>query len=365
MNPAEHSDAAGAQGSGLRIQQAILNSPGSFDDAWTTLLLCSRLGQRKGTANEPEPLRDAAWHTLRARLEQGGLPIGGLLGRSVVELQESFGWNIQFAAQVAALLTSGRRQELIAGEVARLDRQGIWVLCWLDHAYPERLRQRLGPSAPALLYGAGAREQIASSGVAVVGSRHLDAAGERFAKSTGRRCAKRGLTVFSGAAWGADRVAMLASTEAGGRAVGVVAGRLEQMLRDRAFGPLIEGGRLSLVTKVQPSAGFSVGNAMDRNKLIYCLAECAIVVTSSLRVGGTWAGAVENLRRQWTPLYVRTGPDVPDGNQELLDLGGLPLLPELVESTAWTSRATPDALLGAASQDPLAWTSRANPDSRR
>lgn len=318
-----------------------MNPMALSDDAWVTLLLCSRLGQ-KAAPGEPEPLRDAAWHTLRIGLEERRARVSGLLGRSGAELQGAFGWNAAFSAQVAALLASDARRQSIVAELARLAERRIWVLSWYDAAYPARLRQRLGPRAPVLLYGAGPPGLLTGRGVAVVGSRHLDPAGEAFAAAIGRRCAEACLAVFSGAAWGADRVAMLASTAAGGQAVGVVAGRLEQLLRDRQFGPLVESGALTLVSKVLPAAGFSVGNAMDRNKLIYCLAERAVVVASSLNTGGTWAGAVENLKREWVPLYVRDGPDVPEGNRALIAAGGLPL----------------GGLAGAGAELPLPWPGR-------
>src|SRR5437773_5988014 len=69
-------------------------------------------------------------------------------------------------------------------------------------------------------------------------------------------------------------------------------------------------------------AGFSVGAAMGRNKMIYGLADFAVVVSSDHQTGGTWAGAVEALKAGWCPVFVRDGKGVPKGNQELLKLGG-------------------------------------------
>lgn len=302
-----------------------LNPTAFSDEAWVTLLLCSRLGWQKGAAGEPEPLRDAAWHALRTALEQEGQGSPDmLLGRNSAWLQGDFRWNLLFADQVAALLDEARRERL-AVELTKLADRGIWVLTWDESAYPQALKQRLGPKAPALLYGAGPQGLLGSRGVAIVGSRHLSPEDERFAGAAGSACAEAGLAVFSGAAWGADRVAMQAALAAGGRAVGVVAGRLASMLRDTALAPLIAGGRLALVSKVLPAAPFTIGNAMDRNKLIYCLAEQALVVTSALKTGGTWQGATENLRRNWVPLLVRTGADTPAGNEALLDLGAQPV----------------------------------------
>src|SRR5260370_3099961 len=48
-------------------------------------------------------------------------------------------------------------------------------------------------------------------------------------------------------------------------------------------------------------------NQMRRNKLIYALADAALVVNSDYEKGGTWAGAVEQLEKlHLVPMYVRT-----------------------------------------------------------
>ena len=41
--------------------------------------------------------------------------------------------------------------------------------------------------------------------------------------------------------------------------------------------------------------------------------------------GGTWAGAVEALRTDWCPVFVRASADVGQGNRELINKGALPL----------------------------------------
>ncbi len=56
------------------------------------------------------------------------------------------------------------------------------------------------------------------------------------------------------------------------------------------------------------------------NRYIYALADYAVVVDSAEREGGTWAGAIEDLRHEWTPLYVRDPGDKP-GNRALIAKG--------------------------------------------
>jgi len=72
---------------------------------------------------------------------------------------------------------------------------------------------------------------------------------------------------------------------------------------------------------------------MQRNKIIYCLADAALVVSSEVNKGGTWAGAIEQLERfKSHAVYVRTDSGASEGNKELESRGALPWpLPKTVE----------------------------------
>jgi predicted Rossmann fold nucleotide-binding protein DprA/Smf involved in DNA uptake len=102
--------------------------------------------------------------------------------------------------------------------------------------------------------------------------------------------------------------------------------------------------QLALVTPYAPTAGFSVGAAMGRNKVIYGLADFAVVVSSDHQTGGTWSGAVEALKANWCRVFVRDGDDVPKGNRELLKLGGSVLsadeLASISNLPAWMAEHT-------------------------
>jgi len=62
---------------------------------------------------------------------------------------------------------------------------------------------------------------------------------------------------------------------------------------------------------------------MGRNKLIYTLADYAIVVASDAEKGGTWAGATEALKSKWLPVFVLDHPEMSKGNKMLIEKGGL------------------------------------------
>lgn len=71
---------------------------------------------------------------------------------------------------------------------------------------------------------------------------------------------------------------------------------------------------------------------MQRNKIIYCLADAALVVSSDVNKGGTWTGAIEQLERfKNRAVYVRTNA-ASEGNEELRNRGALPWpLPKTID----------------------------------
>ena len=91
--------------------------------------------------------------------------------------------------------------------------------------------------------------------------------------------------------------------------------------------------QLVLVSPYHPKTHFSVGNAMGRNKIIYALSDASVVVSSSLEKGGTWQGAVENLKRWRIPLFVREAEGFL-GNSALIKKGGIPFPADALKDPA-------------------------------
>jgi predicted Rossmann fold nucleotide-binding protein DprA/Smf involved in DNA uptake len=103
--------------------------------------------------------------------------------------------------------------------------------------------------------------------------------------------------------------------------------RLARHLRklQREPADLLIDGRLVLVSPYDPGAGFHVGNAMQRNRLIYALSDAAPVVSADAGKGGTRAGAVEQLEKlRFVPLYVRASGAPSEGLDALRHKGALP-----------------------------------------
>jgi predicted Rossmann fold nucleotide-binding protein DprA/Smf involved in DNA uptake len=288
-------------------------------DAQVVLLLCSRLG----LPADESPLTLREWNPLAAKIAKSEFGRhGALLEASAAELQANLELTEDDAERLCRLLDRGGA---LAIELERLESLGIWVLTRADDDYPARLGERLKGAAPAVLFGSGAKGHVGASGLAVVGSRDVDEEGSACAAFAGKACADAGWVVYSGAARGVDAIAMKACLEAGGNVVGILADSLEKAIRSPLERQALSDGHLTLLTLYTPKSPFSVGAAMGRNKLIYALADYALVVASGEETGGTWSGATEALKAGWCPVFVRDGDNVPGGNKKLLKRGGLPL----------------------------------------
>jgi DNA processing protein len=236
---------------------------------------------------------------------------------------------------------------LLSQVVERWQARAIWVLSRADAGYPRRLKQRLREDAPALIYGCGDPALLDSGGLAVVGSRHVDDTLIEQTMAAGRLVARAHRMLFSGGAKGIDAAAMRGALDAGGKVSGVLADSLERTSMNREHRNLLQGGQLVLISPYDPNAGFNVGHAMQRNKLIYALADAALVVSSDLEKGGTWAGVVEQLDKlKFVPIYVRSTGEPSPGLDGLRRKGALD----------WPNPQDADALVGlldAAASEPV------------
>ncbi|MBN0509871.1 DNA-processing protein DprA, partial [Pseudomonas aeruginosa] len=89
-----------------------------------------------------------------------------------------------------------------------------------------------------------------------------------YTMSVGRLAARANRALVSGGAKGIDQASMRGALEAGGKVCGVLADSLEKTTINREHRNLLLDGQLVLISPYDPSAGFNVGNAMQRNKLI-------------------------------------------------------------------------------------------------
>ena len=214
---------------------------------------------------------------------------------------------------------------LLSQALERWQARAIWVVSRADAGYPQRLKSRLGAKAPAVLYGCGREELLEQGGLAVVGSRHTSQELLEYAEGLGRLAAAADCAIISGGAKGVDAAAMRGALQEPGGVVGVLTGELESGALNPEYREPLGNGQLALISPYDPKTRFNVGNAMQRNKLIYALADAGLVVDSDDGKGGTWNGAVEQLDKlRLAPIYARAEGPLGAGLKGLLRKGALP-----------------------------------------
>lgn len=275
------------------------------DDTKATLLLTAPLltGTRRA---RPKLLSTREYWRLKRELEKQDRSIRALVAagaRDAIDLSLPSGK----LDKLDGLLQRGLQ---LADAADRWRERGIWAIGHADTEYPAALHDKLGDRAPPVLYGIGDPSLMTAGGLAIVGSRDADDDASEFARQVATEAATCGIQVVSGGARGIDSVAMRAALQAGGLVAGVLSQRLARAAVQAQNREALLERRLLLVSPFDPNAGFQVSNAMARNKVVYGLADAALIAASGRGKGGTWAGAMEELRRDNAmPVFVRDVPE--------------------------------------------------------
>lgn len=179
---------------------------------------------------------------------------------------------------------------------------------------------------PHFLFAKGNLDLLKTRCVAVAGSRVIAESTAGVAARLGGMMADEKLTMVCGGAFGVDTAAQNAILDAGGSLIVVPAVPAERIVRRMKEERALDKGQLLILCDALPDSPFSAAKALGRNHTIYALGEAAIVVASRNGVGGSWRGATDCLRGEFSPVFA---PDEPskdfDGNRALYDWGAQPI----------------------------------------
>lgn len=278
------------------------------------LLFTAYFAKEQDKINKPLSLTE--WNRLGKWLQVKTIGPEAFLSENSASLIES--WNDQTISRnrLAGLL---ERKTALALALDKWTRAGVWVISRGDQNYPKAFKEKLKAQAPNILFGIGSQELLSRKYIGVVGSRNASDSELQITREIGKRAFKQGFGIVSGGAKGVDEAAMTGVLEAGGCSIGFLADSLLKKSTSGIFRNFIIQNKLVLLTPFNPEAGFNAGNAMSRNKLIYALSDATIVMVSDTK-GGTWEGARENIKNNWSPTFV--WPSAAKGNTEIVRLGG-------------------------------------------
>src|SRR5690625_112591 len=212
------------------------------------------------------------------------------------------------------------RKPALGLALERWTNAGIWVLNRGDKEYPKILKRKLKDKTPPILFGLGDKSLFKKAFVGVVGARNASSKLLEKTVTLGRNTAQQGYGIVSGGARGVDENAMKGALEANGISIGIFADSLLKKSTAKQYRKYIVNGNLLAISPYSPEAGFNVGHAMARNKLIYAMSSLTIIATSNTK-GGTWEGAKENSKAQYAPLWVFKNIEGKNANAKIVKMG--------------------------------------------
>lgn len=276
------------------------------------LLFTSYLG--KDTNRTLKPLTTNEWNRFALWLKSRSMSPEDLLLQDDLIINDFKDKTIS-AERLFALL---ERKSSLAIAIEKWYKAGVWILNRGDNNYPKYVKDKLKSNAPPIFFGIGNAELLNNKYIGVVGSRNTNDQELSDTKLLASSITRSGYGVVSGGAKGVDEAAMVGALENNGFSLGYVADSLIKKSTSSLFRQFIINDKLCLVSPFNPEAGFNVGNAMSRNKLIYAQSDATIVMKSDVK-GGTWEGAKENLKKNWVPTWVIDNKI--KGNIELVKMG--------------------------------------------
>ena len=311
------------------------------EDTQATLLLCGTLGKDNGAAR---PLTLPQYNAVvQALVSLDKRPSDLLHDAGLAETVCSMpveNARLKEPASADRLKTLLDRGFALSMALNRWAQYGVRPVGRGDDLYPARMKQYLKGKAPAVLYYAGSDQLWSGGGMAFVGSRDISDEATEAIRRVVRECVDANMPIVSGGARGADQTSMRTAFECGGSVVAALPGDLLKTCLTRENREAIGAGRVLLFSAVDPDERFTPINAMDRNKYIYAMGDYAFVAQSDTK-GGTWTGAVEELKRpEHHPVFVYMGHTRVEGCAKLVVQGGVAwtpsdtLQPMLEKSTA-------------------------------
>jgi DNA protecting protein DprA len=179
---------------------------------------------------------------------------------------------------------------------------------------------------PPDIWALGNLDIFKRKAVGFCGSRAASERGLAVAADCAQQLSQAHVAVVSGYAAGVDMASHEAALKSGGETIIVLPEGIDHFRIKRAVKPLWDWKRVLVVSQFVPNAIWRADRAMERNKVIIGLSS-AIIVLEARDKGGT-LNCGHSALKMGKPLFVAMYDEMNgarEGNQQLIDTGGVPL----------------------------------------
>ncbi len=263
-------------------------------------------------------------------------------------------------ADVAAEISKGIADDVIAPTLAWLDDSNNHIVTLADSDYPQALLNI--PDPPLLLYVKGRLDLLNRSALAIVGSRSATPQGINNAEAFAKSLSEAGLCIISGMAHGIDAAAHRGGLRGQGSSIAIVGTGLDKVYpaanRDLAHSLAQQGALISEFPLGTPPLA---ANFPRRNRLISGMSLGCLVVEASLQSGSLITarlaleqgrdvfaipGSIHAPQSKGCHALLKQGAKLVETAQDILEeLAGLLVSPARSTATNGTDIQGPDFML--------------------
>ncbi len=206
----------------------------------------------------------------------------------------------------------------------KLQDQGIEIVHVMEkYSYPKILKENLRKDAPIVIYIKGNADLLNRNSIAIVGSRNCSKKSLDFTDTIAKKAVAAKSVIVSGFAKGVDKQALDSALNYKGQSIIVLPQGIETYTTKTYYTAIVRGDVL-VISTYHPKAPWSVGLAMDRNKIIYGLAR-EIYAAESGDSGGTWEGVLSGIKRGRKVFIRLANNDEKNANNILISKGAIPV----------------------------------------
>ncbi len=206
----------------------------------------------------------------------------------------------------------------------KLINQGIEIVNVMEkYVYPKVLKENLKKDAPIVIYTKGNADLLNKNSIAIVGSRKCSTKSLDFTDVIAKNAVVSKSVIVSGFAKGIDKQALDSALKYKGQSIIVLPQGIETYT-SKTYYPAIVRGDVLVISTYHPKVPWSVGLAMDRNKIIYGLAK-EIYAAESGNSGGTWEGVLDGIKRGRKVFVRMASAEEKNANNLLISKGAIPV----------------------------------------
>ncbi|TYS86224.1 DNA-processing protein DprA [Rossellomorea aquimaris] len=266
-----------------------------------TYLFCAQLAQTKTT-----PLTILEWNAVVKSLGEHRMQPEALLKITSSQLLKVLTKATE-AQKINIIKKIDARQKLGISmlELKEIVHQGYSIM--FRSQMPNSLKKLTQKFIPAFFYYVGDATIFTQPTLAVVGARNANADELSKTAEIAKKAVSSGVVIISGGAKGVDTTAVEASLENGGKAIVFPSDGLAKWVKKSVIRNYVSNGQLLLMSSQRLDAPFTGFYAMQRNRYIHAPSNAVLIASSKIsgkKSSGTWEGVLENIKYQWSSLFV-------------------------------------------------------------